>query len=71
MELVVQHVEGCPNAAVAMGGVREALRETDLGDVEVLVQRVDYDGKAETISITFRPSGIRALANEQSTEVAA
>src|SRR5205814_15696 len=39
--------------------------------IQLLVQRIDYDGKAETISITFHPSGIRVLANEQSTEVAA
>jgi site-specific DNA recombinase len=39
--------------------------------IQLLVQRIDYDGRAETISISFRPSGIRALANEQQTEAAA
>src|SRR6185503_12052705 len=39
--------------------------------LQLLVQRIDYDGKAGTISITFHPSGIRALAQEVPTEVAA
>ena len=56
MELVVQHVEGCPNAAVAMGRVREALRETDLGDVEVLVQRVDSPEEAEASGFRGSPT---------------
>ena len=32
--------------------------------VELLVERVDYDGAAQTVSITFHPSGIKALADE-------
>jgi site-specific DNA recombinase len=39
--------------------------------IQVLVQRIDYDGRAETISISFHPAGIRALANESPTEAAA
>lgn len=32
--------------------------------VQLLVERVDYDGDQGDVSITFRPSGIRALAGE-------
>jgi site-specific DNA recombinase len=39
--------------------------------IQLLVERVDYDGKAGTISVTFHPSGIKALATEQVHEVAA
>jgi site-specific DNA recombinase len=39
--------------------------------IQLLVQRIDYDGKAGTVAITFHASGIRALANEQPQEVAA
>jgi site-specific DNA recombinase len=39
--------------------------------IQLLVERVDYDGKAGTVSITFHPSGIKALAQEQGHEVAA
>ena len=38
--------------------------------IRLLVERVDYDGKAGMISVTFRPNGIKALAQE-SEEVAA
>jgi site-specific DNA recombinase len=30
----------------------------------LLVQRVDYDGARGTVSITFHPAGIQALADE-------
>ena len=33
--------------------------------IRLLVERVEYDGRAGTIAITFRPTGIRALAQEQ------
>ncbi len=39
--------------------------------IQLLVERVDYDGKAGTIAVTFHPSGIKALATEQLHEVAA
>jgi site-specific DNA recombinase len=39
--------------------------------IQLLVERVDYDGKAGTIAVTFHPSGIKALAAEQLHEVAA
>jgi site-specific DNA recombinase len=32
--------------------------------VQLLVERVDYDGAAGKVSITFRPSGIKTLADE-------
>jgi site-specific DNA recombinase len=32
--------------------------------VHLLVERVDYDGAAGKVSITFRPSGIKVLAGE-------
>ena len=32
--------------------------------LELLVERVDYDGKGGNISMTFRPTGIQALATE-------
>ncbi len=32
--------------------------------VHLLVERVAYDGEKETVAITFRPTGIRALAEE-------
>jgi len=34
--------------------------------VHLLVERVDYDGSRSTIAITFHPSGLKALAAEQS-----
>ena len=32
--------------------------------VRLLVERVGYDGAEETVAVTFRPSGIKALAGE-------
>ncbi|MCC7409110.1 MAG: recombinase family protein [Phycisphaeraceae bacterium] len=32
--------------------------------IRLLVERVDYDGKAGTVAVTFRPNGIKALAQE-------
>ena len=32
--------------------------------VQLLVERVDYDGSTGKVSITFHPSGIKTLANE-------
>jgi site-specific DNA recombinase len=36
--------------------------------VQLLVERVDYDGAAAKVSITFRSSGIKALAGELANE---
>ena len=32
--------------------------------LHLLIERVGYDGEKESVSLTFRPSGIKALANE-------
>ena len=32
--------------------------------IHLLIERVDYNGEAGTISITFRPAGIRTLDDE-------
>jgi len=36
--------------------------------IRLLVERVEYDGKAATVAVTFHPSGIKALAREQGQE---
>jgi len=33
--------------------------------LRLLIERVDYDGEQGTISITFRPGGIKTLSDEQ------
>lgn len=38
--------------------------------VRLLVERVDYDGHNGTVSVTFRPTGIKALAQEQTEHAA-
>ncbi len=38
--------------------------------IQLLVERVDYDGKAGTIAVTFRPNGIKTLAQQQLEEAA-
>jgi site-specific DNA recombinase len=35
--------------------------------VQLLVERIDYDGAAGMVSITFRQAGVRMLAVEQAT----
>jgi site-specific DNA recombinase len=35
--------------------------------LQLLIERIEYDGREGTISITFLPSGIRALANRDFT----
>jgi len=37
--------------------------------VRLLVERVEYDGKAGEVAITFRPAGIKTLAIEAGHEV--
>ena len=41
--------------------------------IGLLVERIDFDAGRETVAITFRPTGIRALAEEieQAQEVTA
>jgi site-specific DNA recombinase len=38
--------------------------------IELLIEQVVYDGNSETISMTFRPTGIRAIAAEQTEDAA-
>ncbi|KAB2949474.1 MAG: recombinase family protein [Phycisphaerae bacterium] len=38
--------------------------------VQLLVERVDYDGKAGTVAVTFRPTGIKALAQKEAEDAA-
>jgi site-specific DNA recombinase len=38
--------------------------------IQLLVERVDYDGKAGTIAVTFRPNGIKTLVQQQLEEAA-
>ena len=38
--------------------------------VRLLVERVEYDGEKQTVSVTLRPSGIKALAQEQEHQLA-
>jgi len=35
--------------------------------VQLLIERIDYDGKAGKVSITFSPTGVRTLADEATT----
>ena len=39
--------------------------------IRLLVERVDYDGAAGDVAVTFRPGGIKALANEHDHQEAA
>jgi site-specific DNA recombinase len=36
--------------------------------IDLLVERVEYDGRAGTVAVTFRPTGIKALADELAEE---
>ncbi len=38
--------------------------------VQLLVERVDYDGKDGNVAITFRPTGIKALAQKEAEDAA-
>ncbi len=59
-------------ALFAFGPVWETLSPREQARVvRLLIERVDYDGKAGTVSLTFRPSGIQALSQEQTREEAA
>jgi site-specific DNA recombinase len=39
--------------------------------IQLLVERIEYDGAAGTVSVTFHPTGLKAMAKEQGHEVAA
>ena len=32
--------------------------------LKLLIERVDYDGEASTVSVTYRPTGFRAFAKD-------
>ena len=36
--------------------------------VQLIVERVDYDGANDKVSITFHPAGIKALADEVASQ---
>lgn len=38
--------------------------------VQLLVERVDYDGKSATVAVTFRPTGIKVLAQKAEEDAA-
>jgi site-specific DNA recombinase len=57
-----EEVEG---ALAAFDPVWEALAPREQARVVgLLVERVDFDGPSAEVSVTFRPTGIRALADE-------
>jgi site-specific DNA recombinase len=59
-------------ALSSFDGVWEQLAPKEQARViQLLVERVDYDGRDGTVSITFHPTGIKALAKENEHEVAA
>jgi hypothetical protein len=58
-------------AGVLRTGVGAVAPEEQARAIQLLVERVEYDGKAGTIAVTFHPSGIKALASEHKHEVAA
>jgi site-specific DNA recombinase len=60
--------EGAATAALALFDPHwESLPPAEQGRVvALLVERVDYDGAQGTLSITFQPNGIQALADELS-----
>jgi hypothetical protein len=39
--------------------------------VQLLIERIDYDGAQGNLAITFRPGGVRALAQQQTAAAGA
>ncbi len=37
--------------------------------MNLVVERVGYDGEAGSVALTFRPNGIHALAQEHTAEI--
>jgi site-specific DNA recombinase len=57
--------EEVERALAAFDPVWEALAPREQARVvQLLVERVDYDGRSAEVSVTFRPTGIRTLADE-------
>ncbi len=51
------------HALASFNPLWETLSTREQARLELLIERVDYDGRDGTISITFHPSGIKALAD--------
>jgi site-specific DNA recombinase len=63
---IVTH-EDVASAVAAFDPVWESLTTHEQARiVQLLIERVDYDGAAGKVAITFRPSGIKALAGGRS-----
>ena len=55
--------EEAAQALSAFDPVWQSLIPREQGRViDLLVERVDYDGEAATVAVTFRPAGIKTLA---------
>lgn len=53
------------SAVAAFDPVWESLTPREqIRIVQLLIERVEYDGRASQVSLTFRPAGIRALGGE-------
>ena len=64
--------DAAARALAAFDPVWETLSPREQGRLlQLLIERVDYDGRDGTISITFHPSGIKALADRDVTGDAA
>ena len=58
--------EAAQSALAAFGPIWEQLAPREQARlIELLVERIEYDGRAQSVSITFHPSGITTLAQEQ------
>jgi site-specific DNA recombinase len=63
--------EEAARALTAFDPVWNSLTPREQGRmIDLLVERVDYDGAAGSVSVTFRPAGIRTLADELAREAA-
>lgn len=61
--------EEATQALSAFDPVWQSLTPREQGRViDLLVERVDYDGEAGTVAVTFRPAGIKTLADELAQE---
>ena len=49
--------------------VQRVLREQARA-IQLLIERVDYDGGRGKVSVAFRPTGIKALAKERAAQPA-
>ncbi|GAC1363129.1 MAG: hypothetical protein NVSMB32_04380 [Actinomycetota bacterium] len=56
MELVVQYFEGCPNAELAVGRLRQALRRVGLEDVPTKLQQIESPEDAARLGFHGSPT---------------